>query len=57
MEIVLLIALVIVAIMALALSPLARRHGDASEAETRVTARGGDRGRQFKRWPNRRGPR
>jgi hypothetical protein len=48
MEIVLLIALVIAAIMALALSPLARRRGDDSEAETRPRARG-DRGRQFKR--------
>jgi hypothetical protein len=54
MEIVLLIALVIVTIMALALSPMARRNGDASDAETGVTARGGDR-RRFKRWPNGRG--
>jgi hypothetical protein len=49
--------LVIAAIIALALSPLARRNGDASEAKTRATARSGDRGRQFKRWPNRRGTR
>lgn len=55
MDVVLLIALVIAAIIALALSPVVRRKGDTSEAETRATARSGDRGRQFKRWPNRRG--
>jgi hypothetical protein len=55
MEIVLLVALFIVVIVTLALSPLARRNGDASEAETRATARSGDRDRQFKRRLNRRG--
>jgi type II secretory pathway pseudopilin PulG len=50
MEISLLIALIIVALIAaLAFSPRARRNRDASEAETRATARSGDRGKQFKR--------
>jgi hypothetical protein len=54
-EIVLLIAALAIAVfVALALPPWARRNGDASEAETRDTARSDDRGRQFKRWPNRR---
>ena len=53
MEIVLLIALAIVTILTLALSP-ARRNGDASGDERRAMARGDDRGGRFKRWPNRR---
>jgi type II secretory pathway component PulJ len=56
MEISLLIALIIVALIAaLAFSPRARRNRDASEAETRATARSGDRVKQFKRRLNRRG--
>ena len=54
-EIVLLIAALAIAVfVALALPPRARRNGHASEAETRDTARSDDRGRQFKRWSNRR---
>jgi hypothetical protein len=55
-EIVLLIAALVIAVfVALALPPRARSNGDASEAETRDTALSDDRGRRFKRWPNRRG--
>jgi hypothetical protein len=58
MEILLLIALVIVAIIAaLAVSPLARRNRDASEDDTRATASSDGADSQFKRWPNRREPR
>jgi hypothetical protein len=44
-EIILLIALAIAIIVTLALSPLARRNRDASEAETRKAARSVDRGK------------
>jgi Na+/H+-dicarboxylate symporter len=45
MEIVVFIALVIAIIFALALSPLARRNGDARKAETPAKARSVDRGK------------
>ena len=52
MEIALLIVVIIVAVVLLARSPLARSHGDAKEAEMRAVAGGANVDRQFKRPPD-----
>ena len=52
MEIVLIVVAIVVAVALLALSPMARHHGEASEKEMRAVARGADVDHQFKRPPS-----